>query len=622
MPQVIEKKRRFDRRDLDTFAEYIADELGRRRGRRKDKEEHWREIDRQIAMIPDISYKKGKNGQAVPSKAWMSEMEPALQAQTLEVLTADAKRMIYPDSGPWFSAHALLSDEYLDRADFSSIIAGDQNDVPSVINQDNADKLVEGWLNHLHRQYKFWDNIDKINAEAFKYGVGIGRGRMATKELFIDSVRGTVRKNAQIPVLVPRSIWNTYLDDSEHATMNEGVIVGPSTLYCWKQKVEDLVLAAKRGSTDPDDPNGGWMPAAVSGIEGDASNNQVEVIEYEGDMLVPRKTVRSLFVPNVIVTVVKARKDNKPRSQIVRLRFRKYPYSTYIPFPYHNEDVDSPYATSPLMKGRVIQLAAAQALSRLFDSAAIKAEPPIRWDSTDIQFASDGGPMIYPGAMWGTDSGIEVFDKIGGDPAALMQVYIALLQQYADETGTQPPRLGAQTVSHTTAYAKEAELQRGTVRTVDYVKGTLDGPLATWLYMEYDMSRDVMRGEHTFYLDAYRGFVTIDKDKLPDMAVFDVFGAGGPAEEREKQQNKLAAIQLAIQIDQLKVQSGLGQPMNYDEIQKQIMHEGGWVDVDPFFNATSQQVSGGASPESGVPGDIESNPGAQTVALQALSGGE
>ena len=44
------RNRRFDSRDFDTIAQYIVEEKDRRKKARKDREEQWKEIDRQLAM--------------------------------------------------------------------------------------------------------------------------------------------------------------------------------------------------------------------------------------------------------------------------------------------------------------------------------------------------------------------------------------------------------------------------------------------------------------------------------------------------------------------------------------------------------------------------------------------
>ena len=210
-------KRRFDARDWDYIAQYVIDEHQKRKTARRDREKCWKEIDRQIAMEPEISFKKLPNGKIDTKKAWMAETELPLQAQALEVLTADARRLLFPDNGAWFRAHAETSDEYLRRVDFQALVMGDELEVPSQINQDNADKLVEGFLMHLFRQNvkdeDFFTRIDRCNAESFKYGVGVGRGRIENRTLYIKTPAGVRKEMRKVPVLMPCSIKNVYLDD-------------------------------------------------------------------------------------------------------------------------------------------------------------------------------------------------------------------------------------------------------------------------------------------------------------------------------------------------------------------------------------------------------------------------
>ena len=608
-----ERRKRFDRRDWKTIAEWIKDEFDRRKRARFDLEKQWADVDRQLRMEPDISFKKLPNGRPDVRRQWMSEVETPFQSQTLEVLTADARRMMFPDSGPWFAAHAELSDAYLDRVELSALISGDENEVPSLINQDNADKLVAGFLNHIHRQYDFYGNYDLINAEAFKYGMGIGRARIITKPIFIETARGLISERRPIPVLVPRSIKNTYLDDNQHALMNEGVFVGPSVIYRTYINLEDLILQASRGSNDPDDPNGGWMPANLKGLEGDRHGN-VELLEYEGDLVVPRKTVSSLYIPGAIATVA----VSKEGVSAVRFRFRKTQYSSYLLHPYHAEDLDTPYATAPLMKGRPLQIAATSALNRFLDAAALKNAPPIGYEKDDAVFAMEGGPRIAPYEVMETVGEIKIYDF--ADPVAMLNGFSMLARLYADMTGVNEPRLGAQTVSHTTAFAKEAEISRGTVRTVDYVRSIGQGPLTRWLHMEYDLARDLIpkKGEPV-YIDAYKAFVNLTRDALPDRVVFEWFGSGGPAENRQKSADRLAAAQIALQIDTLNQQLG-GEPvLDRAKMIEEILREGGWVDTDAIKR--TENISARPSGQSDVGGaaGISPDSAAAVATLQALA---
>jgi len=609
-------KRRFDQREFNQAAQQIVDEHARRKRNRKDLEQDWKEIDRQVRMEPDDKFKRDQHGNLIVSRKWMPEMELPLQAQTKEVLCADARRMMFPDIGTWFIAHAEVTDRYLERADLIGAIPGDENDIPSKITQDAADKLVEGWLNFIHRQYDFGGHIDIINAEAFSYGTGIGRVAEVKKPVFMPTARGVLREEKTIPVLFPRPIQNTYLDDTSFNTMNEGYLLGPSVIFHETRQLADIILAAKKGSNDPERANGGWMPKALAKLEGDKNGN-VETLEFEGDLVIPRETTRSMVVPGVIVTVVKGKKD----ASVIRLRVRRQKTSTYIQFPYHAENAMQTYASAPLMKGRPIHKAAVEAFNRVMQAAILNTEPPISYDRSDPFFVQTGGPVIYPRALWGVNNPQDVVQHDIGDVGALTQTYLLLLQQYSDVTGINAPRLGAQTVSHTTAFSKEAELSRGVVRTVDYVRSSLKGPLTQFLHMEYEMALRMLGSRtDTVYIEPYRGFVEITRQILPDKASFDALGSGGPAEEQAKMQRRLQAMTFAIQLEGQKVASGLPPGMNIEEIQQQVLLDGGWTDIDLFFEGSPGrgQGSSGLAPAGG--GD----PGATAAAVQtlaALSGG-
>jgi len=612
-------KRRFDARDWDHIAEWGIEEWERRKKARSDRERAWKEIDRQIAMEPDVTYKYIiKNGSRVldTKKAWMAEVELPLQAQALEVLTADARRMMFPDSGSWFRAHAEMTDEYLAKADFQAMILGDEAEVPSQINQDNADKLVEGYLTHIFRQQfgdrneDFFTRLDRINAESLKYGMGIGRARMQAKSLYFKTGRGVRRETQRFPVLLPCSIKNLYLDDTP-ASMHSIQMLEPTHIAVDHIRLENLKLAANRGSSDPDAEDGGWMPKNCKDVVED-DNGFVTLLEIEGDLVVPRKTTRSMILPGAVVTIVMGGKDKGGNAShgVVRCRFRKSPVSSYLLFPYHYEGADDTYPTSPLMKGRPVQMMATDALNRLLDSAMLKNHPPVGYDKTDLTFAQSGGPEIYPGATWASsDPGaIKAHTEIGGDPSSLSAAMAAAINLYAELTGVLPARLGAQTVSHTTAFAKDAELQRGAVRTVDYVRQCGQGPMTRWLDMAYPMARDAIGSRDTvsFFIEAYGGYVEVTRDQLPERATFEWFGSGGPAEEAQKKQARLQSLALALQMDQMGVQFQVPPDIKLREAKAQVLREGGWTDVDAIMGVSAPPpplaIAGPAAPAAAVAG--------------------
>jgi len=590
---------RLTKDDKESMAEKICDTKQTRANKRKPLERQWREIDRQLAMIPAEKVRKQQQGQIEQLNSWMSETELPNQSETLEISTADARRLMVPKGVDWFAAHAALTDEYLDKVDIQSLIAGDENDVPSKITQDNADKLVQGLLSHWHNQYDFKGNLSLINAEAFKYSMGIGRARYVKKRVFLHQSKGVNFKDQKIPILVPRSIKNTYLDDTCHSLSNEGLIIAPAQIFCQVNKVKDLMLASKRGSDDINDMHGGWIKNSFKGWDEEA---EVEILEWEGDMVVNRKTTGSLYLPNAIISVAVGVKNGKTNGTtertVFRIRKNDVPYSSYILFPYHNEHIDDPYATSPLMKGRPIQAAQTEALNRLSELGQLQSQPPVSQDSDD-----DENSQIYPGARLGESAKIHEI----GNPTAMLAVYSAFDSQYSDVTGRTAARLGQQTVSHTTAFAKDAELARGQVRINSYVDASLEGPLERWLMMEYEMGRKNMT-EEMYYIRPYGGFVRVKKAFLPEHVEFEAYGAGQPADENAKFQKRMAALNQAIQIDQLNISMGNPPTLDFASIIEQTLGEGGWTDIDQLK----------AQPQG--PG-VEPNPGLQVAAQQGLSFG-
>lgn len=606
--------------DFDGVVEQVCDEHGRRKRERQAKclDQQWDEIDRQIRMEPNRGFKKLPDGKVDRNKQWMSEVEPPLQAQALEILVADARRFMFP-SDPWFRAHAETTDAYLNRMDSASLVLGDENDVPSAFSQDNADKLVEGFLIHQMRQYDFFERFDRINAGAFCYGMGVGRMRMERKNAYIHEAKGTLRETQKLPVVCPGSIRNLYLDDPM-PSMHTVERLEPAHIAVDWVKLEALKRVAGLGSNDPDEEDGGWMKAAVNNLDADR-NGYVQILEMEGDIIIPqREGARSLVARSVIATVaVGAKKsDGKVSRGLIRLRFRKMPFSSWLLHAYHYENPDDVYPTGPLMKGRPLQIMAAEAMNRLMDAAALKNQPPVGYDKSDTEFAQKGGPAIFPGAQWGTIEEVRVYDEIGGEPAAMSAVLQLSFNAYSELTGILPSRLGAQTISHTTAFAKDAELNRGAVRTIDYVTQSGKGPLTRFLDMSYRMGRASLGSNETMklYIEDYSGFVEINKAHLPDKASFQWFGSGGPAEEQAVMRMRSESLQMALQIDTIKAQyaqSGVEPTVDFDAAIRQVLREGKWPDVDAITNLAG--TSGTGAPASGIPG---ADTGADAAALATV----
>lgn len=599
--------------NLRRTAEYIKDELDARQKRRQDRERCWGEIDRQLAMKPENSHKLLPTGRVDARRQWMSEVELPSQAETLETLCADTRRLKFPSQGDFFTARAALTDTYLARYENAkSPIPNDKNDDGSILAQDNADRLAQAMVSHWHRQYDYRAAWDKVDADAFKYGFGVGRLLRVKARMMSYDATTTTNREQEIPVFVPRSAKRVYLDDNESSVMHEGYMLGPNIIQIRTQHFDDLMAAAKAGSTDPDDDNGGWRPDALKMLAR-PKNNQVQLAELEGDLVIDTSDGADLF-RNVCATIALANADGGTGSscELVRLRRRGTEFCSYIVSPYHHEDVLCAYPTSPLMKGMPIARAAAQQLNRVVDSGLLQLTPPVGYDKDDPTFAANGGPLIYPGAQWGTVGDIRVYNEVGGDPSTLFNTYIGLLQQYSDVTGVNAPRLGAQTKSHTTAFAKDAELTRGTIRTVDYVRSCLDGPMTRLLHMEYRMGLSLMRGTQAVYVDAYEEFVNLSRAHLPDIVAFKAIGAAAPNDQAAEMQRMQMAAQTALQVDAMAVQLGRQPRIDHAALVDHILRHGGWTDIDAITTGSSVAEGAGNGSEmgglAGLPGVISSDP--------------
>jgi len=620
----VKKARRFDDRDWKWIADYVVSEYERRKGKREERERQWKEIDRQISMEPEVSFKRLPDGRIDAKKKWMAETELPLQAQALEVLTADARRMMFADAGTWFKAHAETSEKFFDAAK-NIKIPGLDIDIEHHINQDNADKLVEAFLLNSFRQYDHTSRFDVINAESFKYGMGVGRARVERKNVYLFEARGVRTEKQKIPVIVPCSIKNLYLEEPK-PTLHSSTVLGPAHIARDYLKYENLALAANKGSTDPDDDDGGWMPKNLSRVIPD-KRGYVEVLEMEGDIVVPRRTVKSVVIPGAIITVAMGGSDpgSSSTKAVIRFRFRKHPFSSYLLFPYMHESADDAYPTGPLMKGRTVQMTATDATNRFLDAAMLKNSPPVGYDRNDMTFAQSGGPEIYPGAMWETTDPCTVYEKIGGDPSALANAALQFINLYAQLTGVLPARVGAQTVSHTTAYAKDAELQRGAVRTTDYVNQIGHGPLTQWLGMAYRLGLDALGSRETvsFYIESYGGYVELDKSMLPEAAHFEWFGSGGPQEKTQRAQMRLQALEVALKMEQLSIQMGNPPLIDIPGAIRETLRDGGWTDLEKVMHAPHEPRAGGpagpSAPAPVVPPPGGGGGGPAVAALQNLS---
>lgn len=552
--------RKLSQSDWASVGDFIKAELSRRQEKRWGLEKLWKEVDRQIEMTP-----VARNIESGKEKDWFPNMELPLQFNALEVIAADARRLKFPRGTEWFSTSAELSDKYLqrfsERRDRFPLIGGAE--VPVKLDQETADTLIKTVMDHYHRLYDFRTQVDLLDTEAIKYGTFVGRVRPVTSSKFSHDFRGLKNSNLAGPAVIACSIKNTYLDDTQTAVLHEGVATSPSTMRVNMQHIDALVKAAKTGG-----PEKGWILDQILKIQSmnpadDGRRGFVEMIEVEGDLLVP-KSIGSIFLPNVIVTIAVRAGVALP----VRFRENPLPFKSYIVGYYMRDNVKSPYGASPLMKGQPIQEAATEVFNNMLAVAAFNGRPVVIYDRHEVEFAANQGPNLFPGQQFSADSpnAVEILEV--GDMGALLNVYIALLKQYEDLTGANDPRRGNAVKSHTTKGASELEASRGIARTDDFVTSVEQGPLTSMLYMEYEIIKDVMKSPQPISVSrgGIEGWVNVAKQDLADNALFTVQGSAGAIDEREQASNFLAASNFAVSMVQAAAQMGEKVPLRFQEI--------------------------------------------------------
>lgn len=592
MPEKPISLRQLTDNDLPKIAEQICVEYRERKERRKDLEKHWKEIDRQLRMEPELSHKKTRGGDPAKGSEWLPEIELPLQAQTLEVLLGDVTRFKFPKGRDWFRCTAAMTDQYLQSyRSVETPIPGEKGPDLDQITQENIDRIAQAIPSHFHRQYPFRQHVKRVDVEALKYGFGVGRVREVSKRMLGHTVKQKTLTQ-KIPMFLPCSAKTTYLDDSAEAVMHEGQMIGPNIIQCKDRKLDDIRLAAKGDES--------WIKSQIERLTAD-KNGCVKLVELEGD-IVYSTSRETIVARNVIVT---AAFQEGSDTMFGLVREQTTSESTYIVFDYHHESADSIYATAPLMKGLPIQKMDSLVTSQLMASGQLKIQPPVSYDGDDAYFKSMGGPVVAPQAQWETIGDINVHDEVGGDPSVFFAISQGFKQLYNDVTGGHPARLGAQTKSHTTAFAKDAELSQGAVRTVDYTDDTLLDPMTRLLELEYRMGVRNWR-KQLVYVEAWDTYLELQKSHLPTEITWQALGAGATAEDQARMNQKLSAIQFAMQVDSFAVQLGREPRLDHGKIIDRVLEDAGFQDVTEIVADDNPVPDPAQDPQQ--PGVVTSNP--------------
>jgi hypothetical protein len=586
-------------RDFDKIAEQIKLEADDRQKARKDREKQWDEVDAQLRMDKDHAMKiraKRTDGQMQDREGdWIPAFVLPHQATALEVLTSDARRMMLPESKSWFEAQANMTDDILEKYAEPGLFEGDQQG-GTLVTQEDLNAICEAVLQHNHRKYDVGAVLDCLNADAMKYGEFAGRVKEVTGKTYTDDFRGVWNEERKFVALTPASMKTTYPDESVQNVMGEGLAIQPTWIRVYQQRVQDLQIASRKGNSDTRDPiAGGWLKKNVAKLEPvERRKHHIKVIEYEGDLVVDRSRDKiELF--NKVITVAVGRDG----PTVVRYRDQDTPYRSYVHGVYHYESKTE--KVGPLVKAAPLHNAMSEIFNRLVACGILHVEPPLSHSPDDRYFLSQAGPRVFPRAVWPTATGIQVHEI--GDPEKMLAVFLAMLRMYEELTGVTAPRTGAQTKSHQTAFAIDQEISRGQIRTVDYVKSAMRGPITNWLYMEWDMLKRTMDTE-MIYVPRLQSYLRISADMLPD-CIFDVYGAAGPLEEQREEQKRQQSMMAVLQTEPIARQLG-AKPLNLDKIRQEMLRDGGWSNAADFFAERIQEQA--VAPGGGVAGESAGQP--------------
>ena len=584
---VDQKNRRLSPDDWQRVADWIVSEALRRKEKRRDKERMWKEIDRQLDMIPRAREQENVHGAA----DWYPQFETPLQARTHEVIAAETRTLLFPKGDEWFGVFSELDDTYVERwndrrLDGKDIVPGQTIQ----IGDDTANALVHGTLTHFHRLYDFRDNIDAFMQECIKYGTSCLLIRDVKLSSFAQEARGMSNKDVVGPAVIHCPVKSILLDDTFHATRRVGIVTTPIIMRMVKQRTDDIRMAAMRAGK-----NAGWFVDRVRSLDKREDGEEVEIIEAEGDIFVATSN-RVLTFENSTITVVKSR----GRKFVARFKVNEEAFRSYVVGHFFKNTTESPYGTSPLITGQPTADAAAEALNAMMANAALSTEPPLAWDRNDGQLAAQGGPRIHPRATFPVEQPNAVIPIDVGNVADMANVFFQLVNQYEQGTSVNEPRLGERARSHTSATASTIEDQRGSQRTFHFIDGLADGPLETMLYQEYRIIKKVMKQQSILMnRRGIVGWVNIAKEDLPDNVGFRVFGSEGVQRRQAQSQDFIQASNQLIQLFQLSQAIGQPLPISLEEIAREMLIRLGIQDVTRFI-ADAEGTPVAAGPEPGV----------------------
>lgn len=537
------KKRRITSKDWDNVAEFIKKQLQTRKSSkfRKNAERLWKEVDRQVAMQSMARTKKNPHEK---KGNWRAALELGELSRASEVLSADVRRLSFPQNRAWFDPHAEIPPLVTE--------AGPVNDE---VTQQRIDGQIRALMAQQHLDFALKERVGLSIKESLHHGSYV----VEVDEMsMLGSMPNGKVKTIKAPVWVPHSMWNCYPDPSP-AVMAGTLFYTGSMIITSFIKYDELI--AKSGP--------GWLRENISKIERPGLDKDIELIAFHGDIVIQRAK-KDIYLPNVKAISVEGK--------LVYYKANDLPYSRIIYNGYERLDVRDPYYVSPLTKMAPTQKIASTLANRYLDSVDLKNEPPIVYDGNDPDLVRQGGPIIAPNAKTPTKNMANFKEIEVGDPTFALQGLQFHMSELQKGTSVDAVRSGISSGTEQTATEVERTRQGGQIRTVDFVdKHELQG-LRPFLYLQYEMNKQALK-TYQFYnpeMDA-PDFERLSKAELPPNVHFDVVGSRGLLEEEQRQAQTLQIIQFYEGI-------GRGNIFNHQVISKELLQDAGNKNPERMLN--------------------------------------
>ena len=537
-------------KDGEGIAAYMKTLLASRRGGkfRKAAEAIWKVVDRQVSMEP--MSRTAKNSQQ-KGNDWRSAIELGELSRASEVLSADIRRMSFPQNRSWFDPHIKINPKDVENAG---------------VTPEEYQEVVDGALRALmaqqHLDFALKTRTDLSVKEALHHG-----GYVAEVEeisMLGSTPDGTVDE-ITAPTWVPHSMWNCYPDDACSTT--SGALFYTGTMIICSYKSHNALMGVK---------GKGWLRDNIKDLT-DPKDKDHEITWLHGDVTIPRTKGSDIYLPNV--------KCGSVNGVLIYYAPNDLPHSRIIYNGYERLDVRNPYYISPLMKMSPTQKIASTLANKFIDGIELAQEPPVVYDGNDTDLVFNGGVPMIPGSQTPSKNmaNFKVVDV--GDPGATLtgvQFHIAELQK---GTSVDAIRSGMTSSTEQTATEVERTRQGGQIRTIDFLdKHELQG-LRPFLYLQHESNLKNLK-TYQFYSQEMNSpdFVTIKREDLPKEVHFDVVGSKGLVEESQRQQATMSVTSFLFSI-------GAGDKVDLDKVAKELYQDAGNKNPERFLKITDKATA-------------------------------